>query len=158
MLLGLSLVSSQEQFEVHKFCFTAFILFASLYMCITTYLFSSHYSGYNVRSSPLGHLGVQNEVKSYHYKELILKVNAVILILMVLFYWLHNSSCRPYMYTLFALTEYSVVLLNMSFHMCAYLDFYGVCVEVPSVTSLKHNTTESRRDIERELLIEKEIV
>ena len=42
--------------------------------------------------------------------------------------------------------------------MCAYLDFYGVCVEVPSVTSLKHNTTESRRDIERELLIEKEIV
>ena len=100
MLLGLSLVSSQEQFEVHKFCFTAFILFASLYMCITTYLFNSHYSGYNVRSSPLGHLGVQNEVKSYHYKELILKVNAVILILMVLFYWLHNSSCRPYMYNI----------------------------------------------------------
>ena len=153
MLLGLSIVSSQEQFEIHKFCFANFILFASIYMCLTIYLFS-HYCGYDVRGNPLGYIGIKNERKSFHCKQIILKINLITIPLMILFYWYHNSSCRPYVYTFFCLTEYAVVLLNMSFHMCAYLDFYGLSVEVPSIINTKHNITESRKS-ENEHLIEK---
>ena len=77
---------------------------------------------------------------------------------MIIFYWYHNASCRPYVYTMFCITEYLVVLLNMSFHMCAYLDFYGLSVEVPSVdniVSTRYNVIEGRRK-ENEHLIDKE--
>ena len=151
-----TIVSSQEQFEIHKFCFANFILFASIYMCLTIYLFS-HYCGFDYRSSPLGYIGVKNEKKSFECKQLILKINLVVIPLMVLFYWYHNASCRPYVYTFFCLTEYAVVLLNMGFHMCAYMDFYGLSVEVPSVINSKYTVTESRRK-ETEHLIEKESV
>ena len=156
MLLGLTIVSSQEQFDIHKFCFANFILFASVYMCLTIYLFSN--CGFDVRSSPLGYIGIKTERRSFQYKQLILKVNLVIIPLMLIFYWYHNASCRPYVYTLFCITEYLVVLLNMGFHMCAYLDFYGLSVEVPSVDNIfmsKHNLQDGRRN-EHEHLIDKE--
>ena len=119
-------------------------------MCLTWYLFK--YCGFDVRSSPLGPLhGTKNEMKSFQYKLLILRMNFIVMPLMVFFYWLHNATCRPYVYTFFCLTEYAVVLLNMSFHMCAYLDFYGLSVEVPSVINSKTYLIESRKN-EKELL------
>lgn len=128
-------------------------------MCLTIYLFSPN-CGFDVRASPLGYNGIKTERTSFQYKQLILRVNLVIIPLMIIFYWYHNASCRPYVYTLFCITEYLVVLLNMSFHMCAYLDFYGLSVEVPSVDNSitsRSNVPEGRRN-EHEHLIDKESV
>ena len=147
MLLGLTIVSSQEQFDIHKFCFGSFILFASIYMVTTLYLYQ--YCEFDYRSSPIG----TNHRKSFHLKLLICQIKCVCIALMVFFYWYHNASCRPYVYTFFCMTEYAVVLLNMSFHMCAYLDFHGISVEVPSVINSKYSMVESRKT-ENERLID----
>jgi len=37
-LIGLSFISSRERFEVHKFCFGAFVFCSSIFMCLTYYL------------------------------------------------------------------------------------------------------------------------
>lgn len=38
------------------------------------------------------------------------------------FFFRHNSHCEPYIYTLFALSEYIIVLSNIYFHSLAYYD------------------------------------
>ena len=152
-LLGLSIVTSQEQFDIHKVCFTTFMLCASLYQVLTLILFQ--YCGFNVRASPFGFNGTKDELRSLSFKEIILKANLIIIPLMMFFYWYHNAHCTPYAYSMFCLTEYLVVLLNMGFHMCAYLDFKGISVEIPAIVSL---TSERRGTYEQLKLIEKESV
>ena len=126
MLLGLSTVSSKKLFVVHKFCFVSFIASASLYMCLSIFLFSK-YCG-NLGYSDIG---TNSETKSFYIKKRILKGSAITISSMMIFYWYHNAFCQPYVYTLFCVAEYLVVILNMAFHWCAYYDFDGLSVEIP---------------------------
>ena len=126
MLLGLSAVSSKEHFTIHKTCFGLFIGSASVYMCLSTYLFSR-------KCGNLGFDDIGIETKSYTAKIRTLKRSATTISSMILFYWYHNAYCQSYAYSLFCVTEYFVVLLNIYFHWCAYYDFQGMSVKIPSV-------------------------
>ena len=44
------------------------------------------------------------------------KMMALATLVMVYFYYRHNTYCEPYMYSFFCLSEYSMVLINMAHH------------------------------------------
>ncbi len=56
-------------------------------------------------------------------------------LLMVYFYWHHNTYCRPYVYSLFCISEYVIVLCNMGFHMTAYYELYNADVGITSLAA-----------------------
>ena len=129
-LLGLSTISSKQYFLVHKIFFGGFIGFASLYMGSSVYLFSRN-------CGQLGYDG-KNGRKTASYKKKILTVkrSGLMILLMLLFYWYHNAYCQPYAYSLFCISEYIVVLLNLDFHWCAVYDFKDISVQIHSVREI----------------------
>ena len=120
-LLGLSLISSQEKFEVHKFCFTTFLVCSFCYMCLTYFLFAR--CGFVPQS--------RDEIKSMRYKKTILTVYLICVPLMILFYMRHNEYCEPNVYSYFCIFEYILVIANMCYHMTAYYDLKDVSIIVP---------------------------
>lgn len=48
----------------------------------------------------------------------------------VYFFIRHNNYCEPFIYTLFALSEFVVVLSNMAFNFQAYYDFADLQLQV----------------------------
>ena len=61
--------------------------------------------------------------KSSKVKSLMKNINLISIGLAIFFYYKHNWFCEPGVYTLFALSEYVVVLTNIAFHFTAYYDF-----------------------------------
>ncbi|KAE9548002.1 hypothetical protein FO519_008783 [Halicephalobus sp. NKZ332] len=114
-LLLLTCVSSTENYEFHKTSFVGFIVCSVIYMFLSTFLFDL--SGRR-RTSTLGE-------KSYQYKLLYSGGQISSLILAMYFFYRHNTYCEPYVYSFFALSEYSVIIFNILFHSTAYYDFYG---------------------------------
>ena len=125
-LLGLSTISSKQHFLIHKTFFGGFIGSASLYMGLSTYLFSKNCGqlGYNDKS--------ERKTISYQKKIRTVKRSGIMILLMLLFYWYHNAYCRPYAYTMFCISEYIVVLLNLNFHWCSFYDFKDISVTIHS--------------------------
>ncbi|XP_043244959.1 post-GPI attachment to proteins factor 2-like isoform X1 [Amphibalanus amphitrite] len=113
-LLGLSFVTSAENFPVHKSGFILFLTSAGFYMLLTIWL-----SGL-----PRARVTTRRERVSSRRKRLLFGVYCTCLTLSMYFYARHNESCEAGIYTLFALSEYLVVLSNIAFHGTAYWDMY----------------------------------
>ncbi|KHJ75066.1 hypothetical protein OESDEN_25318 [Oesophagostomum dentatum] len=128
-LLGLTAISSVENHTLHKFCFIGFAISATIYMLLSTWLF--HYSGRR-RSTNLGE-------RSYEYKILACSGSIISMVLATYLYWRHNTYCEPGVYTMFALTEYCVVLSNIAFHSTLYYDFHGKSVVLGSSVGVGAN-------------------
>merc|ERR1712029_142982 len=128
-LLGLSVMGSQEEFEVHKFCFGVFVFTFFLYMSVSFYLFSR--CGFKPQTS--------SELTSLYLKKIIFCVNLLLIPLMVFFYYWHNEYCQPYIYSFFCLCEYLIVILNMVFHFMAYWDFQDVTLLIPSQSQIVYS-------------------
>ncbi len=60
----------------------------------------------------------------------LLKTTAVSGVLMVYFYWRHNTYCEPYVYSFFCILEYTIVLCNMGFHVSVFYDLQFAEVSV----------------------------
>ncbi|CAI4221085.1 unnamed protein product [Auanema sp. JU1783] len=122
-LLGLTSISSTENHGIHKGCFVGFAISATLYMILSSWLF--HVSGRR-RATEEGE-------RSYEYKILACGSSVTSIIVAMYFYWRHNTYCETGVYSLFALSEYAIVLSNIIFHSTAYYDFYGKRVALCSL-------------------------
>ncbi|KAJ8964182.1 hypothetical protein NQ317_012323 [Molorchus minor] len=107
-LIILSFFTSSKFYAVHEKAFITFIVGSEMYMVLTCILQRRYKK--------------QSRV-SYKWKKRFLVTNMVCILVAVYFFMRHNSLCEPYVYTLFALSEYIVVLSNMAFHLTAYFDF-----------------------------------
>ncbi|CAG9819889.1 unnamed protein product [Phaedon cochleariae] len=107
-LIVLSFFTSSKSYAVHEKAFITFIVGSEIYMILTCILQSRFKK--------------QSRI-SLKWKKRFLFINVVCIITAVYFFMRHNSFCEPYVYTLFALSEYIVVLSNMAFHLTAYFDF-----------------------------------
>jgi len=125
-LIGLSFVASIDNFPFHKTCFIVFLACGELYMLCTCRLFRL----------PRQQRLTRRELVSRRCKLGIFIFNIVSLAFCMYFYARHNAHCEPYVYTLFAFSEYCVVLSNMAFHATAYWDFYELVVDLSTFTTL----------------------
>ena len=113
-LLGLSFVTSAEDFPFHKVAFILFLVSAGFYMLLTCWLCRQP------RARPV----TRREHLSSRRKYVLFVMYCVCLTLAMYFYERHNAYCEAGVYTLFALSEYVVVLSNIAFHGTAYWDMY----------------------------------
>lgn len=126
-LLGLTLVSSDENFDIHKVCFVAFGISGLIYF-ILTYLLWTKYGL---------ELETNEEIKSLRIKKRTLKFYFVCGCLMSFFYYRHNEYCEPYVYSFFCICEYVIVISNMMFHYTARYDFAHINLVLPARISQK---------------------
>ncbi|XP_054160755.1 post-GPI attachment to proteins factor 2-like [Oppia nitens] len=106
-LLGLTYVSSTENFSFHSKAFVTFLLTAFMGMVL-------HLIKY----------------KRSKFKKYMTILNVSAALLAVYFYLRHNNYCETGVYTLFAICEYLVVLSNMLFHFQAYYDFNQIVIAI----------------------------
>ncbi|KAI1301528.1 Post-GPI attachment to proteins factor 2 [Halotydeus destructor] len=108
-LLGLTFISSTENYPLHAKCFVTFMISALVYMFLVSY--ASHFNQYR---------------KTRQTKRYLAWTNLIGGALAVYFFMRHNSYCEPGMYTLFALSEYVIVTSNIMFHFQAYYDLSNI--------------------------------
>ncbi|XP_076274653.1 post-GPI attachment to proteins factor 2-like [Rhynchophorus ferrugineus] len=107
-LLTLSFFTSSKFYGIHEKAFITFILVSEIYMFLICILQKKY-----------------NKIKrhSLKWKKRCLLTNLIFIIIAGYLFMRHNSFCEPYVYSMFAASEYIVVLSNMAFHSTAYLDF-----------------------------------
>lgn len=115
-LLGLSMWTSTDNYDTHKFCFILFIATSEIYMLVSYLL--------NKSGRKMSTLTDQENL-ALRFKRNLFMVNIVSFAVAGYCFRRHNEYCEPGVYTYFAFFEYIVVLTNMGFHMTAYWDFYG---------------------------------
>lgn len=125
-LLGLTFVSSAENFYIHELCFMAFMSSA---LCNMFLLYLVMKYGCKYKPTALERLSVK-------CKFMCGILNITSFFLALYFYFRHNLYCEPVIYTFFALFEYVVVVTNMGYHMTAYWDFSDHIVTVTSCCSV----------------------
>lgn len=121
-LLGLTLVSSLENFDIHKVCFATFGISGLVYFILTYILWTK--CGLVLETN--------EEIYSLKVKKSMLKVFFTCGCLMSYFYYRHNEYCEPYVYSFFCICEYCIVLANMWFHFTAAYDFSHINLIIPS--------------------------
>ncbi|XP_005095650.1 post-GPI attachment to proteins factor 2 [Aplysia californica] len=115
-LIGLSIISSSENYEIHKFCFITFMLCATLHMLSMCVLY-----GPGLRAVQFG--VDETEERSLRLKQILTFVNITTFVVAMYFFYRHNTYCEDGVYSLFALCEIVVVVTNIAFHSTAMLDF-----------------------------------
>ncbi|XP_064481969.1 post-GPI attachment to proteins factor 2-like [Ornithodoros turicata] len=126
-LLGLTNISSSEDYPAHEKLFCTFVISSSLYMLLSVKLPS-----YIRRQlTPM-------ERKSLKTKKTFAVASIIAAVIATYFFLRHNWHCEAGMYSMFALSEYIVVLSNMGFHMTAYWDFHDQELVLGAVVQSTH--------------------
>ena len=115
--------------------FTKLHLEGFFYSALDSFLFNYIYSGMTILSNLINvfytilpsHCCLkdygQKLSKILVLKRILLIVYLVTIIVCMLCYWRHVTHCEPGVYSAFAILEYVVVILNISLHATAALDF-----------------------------------
>ncbi|EZA57325.1 hypothetical protein DMN91_002755 [Ooceraea biroi] len=112
-LVTLSFWSSDENYTFHKMSFITFLITSFIHMFLTYYIMRSCRT-------------VTREwfdVASLTWKRRLMLLNVISILVACYFFYRHNKYCEPLVYSMFALSEYGVVLSNMGYHLTAALDF-----------------------------------
>ena len=113
-LLGLSMVSSVENYPIHEKFFLTFLWTSIFYQLLCAF----------VLPRLLSRRGTHHR-RSLDVKRKCCYVTLICTVICGITFYRHNSHCEPYMYTGFALAEYLIVLCNIVFHGTAFYDFHG---------------------------------
>ncbi len=112
-LLVMSFVTTRENYSVHKMGFILFVSCSSLYMLQKSVVSREVKPDRMSKYCSLGSL----------WRKRIFTVYLSSLFLALYFYHRHNKYCEPGVYSLFALSEYLLVLGNIAYHATCYFDF-----------------------------------
>ncbi|XP_050299413.1 post-GPI attachment to proteins factor 2-like [Anthonomus grandis grandis] len=107
-LITLSFFTSSRYYAVHEKAFVIFILVSVAHMFLMNFIQRKY---------------KRPQKYSMIWKRRCFFTNFIFILLAAFFFARHNSLCEPYVYSLFAASEYMVVLSNIAFHFTAYLDF-----------------------------------
>ncbi|XP_011637417.1 post-GPI attachment to proteins factor 2-like [Pogonomyrmex barbatus] len=111
-LVTLSFWTSNENYAFHKMSFITFLITSFIHMFLAYYIMRSC-------------LTVAKDFKdaSLKWKWRSMMLNVLSILVACYFFYRHNKYCEPLVYSMFALSEYGVVLSNMGYHLTAALDF-----------------------------------
>ncbi|XP_029674553.1 post-GPI attachment to proteins factor 2-like [Formica exsecta] len=118
-LVTLSFWTSDENYTFHKMSFVMFLLTSFIHMFLAYYIMRS----------------CLNIAKDFHdtslkWKRRSMMLNVFSISIACYFFYRHNKYCEPLVYSMFALSEYGVVISNMGYHLTAALDFATTCVMI----------------------------
>ncbi|XP_041988022.1 post-GPI attachment to proteins factor 2 [Aricia agestis] len=113
-LIGLTHWTSSQNYPYHEVCFKVFVGTSILYMFFICMLLTK----YRRRSASSSHL----EAKSMKLKWRAFFINVGSFAFAAYFFLRHNRLCEPYVYSMFAFSEYLVVVTNMLFHLTTVYD------------------------------------
>lgn len=129
-LIGLTYISSSENYPAHEKCFITFVISALTFMILSCSL---------PRIAARKSLTAQ-EFQSLQLKSLLALINVMASLSAVFFFIKHNKFCQPGLYTMFALSEYTVVLTNMGFHLTSCWDFQDLYLTIGGSISSHQKT------------------
>ncbi|XP_017893650.1 post-GPI attachment to proteins factor 2-like [Ceratina calcarata] len=112
-LVTLSFWTSDENYAFHKFSFITFLIMSFVHMLVAYFIMR------NCRNVTKE----SSEAASLQWKRRTMMTNVLCILLACYFFYRHNKYCEPLVYSMFALSEYGVVLSNMGFHSTAAWDF-----------------------------------
>lgn len=112
-LVTLSFWTSDENYAFHKLSFITFLLMSFIHMIVAYFLMR------NCRNITRE----WSETASLKWKWRSMLLNVSSILCACYFFYRHNKYCEPLVYSMFALSEYGVVLSNMGFHSTAAWDF-----------------------------------
>ena len=112
-LVGLTFVSSSDLFELHGIFFLLWGGSSLVSMSLVAFHLLPR-CGFQARTA--------GERWSAGWKVALARAALVATALAAYFYWRHNELCEPYMYSMFALSEYSLVLCIIGQHALAAAD------------------------------------
>lgn len=114
-LVTLSFWSSNENYAFHKTSFTAFLIMSFMHMFMS-FIVAKYCR--NTSMEAIDHFSVSWKLRT-------MMLNTFAIFLACYFFYRHNMYCEPLVYSMFALSEYIVVVTNMAFHVTAAYDFSG---------------------------------
>lgn len=111
-LVTLSFWTSDENYTFHKMSFIMFLTTSFIHMFLAYYIMRN----------------CLNIAKDFHdtslkWKRRSLMLNVFSILIACYFFYRHNKYCEPLVYSMFALSEYGVVISNMGYHLTAASDF-----------------------------------
>ncbi|PAA57265.1 hypothetical protein BOX15_Mlig013600g1 [Macrostomum lignano] len=121
-LFGLSVVSSSDNFPIHRNCFAIFLISSSVYMLLHLRVCCRLRSRQKLTDRQL------ISTRSFYIKLISFGVYCLSTALAVYFYMRHQALCERLMYTYFAASEYIVVYMNILFHSTSYFDLSHLSV------------------------------
>ncbi|XP_064608160.1 post-GPI attachment to proteins factor 2-like [Liolophura sinensis] len=127
-LVGLTYISSSENYDLHENCFILFMVCSLVYMLLTCILFQWEKTEFSMSATVL---------RSLKYKRLLFVTNLGSFLLAVYFFFRHSQYCEPGVYTIFSFLEYITVTTNILFHGTIVLDLEGYALVVGPVEKFK---------------------
>ncbi|XP_072040264.1 post-GPI attachment to proteins factor 2-like [Amphiura filiformis] len=124
-LIGLSCISSDDNYDIHEILFISFQVGAMLHMILMCIVFKMATTRYDdVRSDT----GIFKRKGALQRKMFFCVMNILAFLISIYFFFRHQNRCEPGVYSLFAIFEYLVVLTNVLFHEDTWKDFSNRCI------------------------------